>query len=403
MSWIMVGRLNLMARNTAAASRWGLNALAIIVFVILLIGSAQLFAWHSFSRQQLGLADLDVAREQAACKDGHIPIQYKFNAQQGAHDYLQYAVAAADVYGMDGRNDAAEFTLDRYGDNWANTKKPRVMTFNEGFLATDLTVDHYVQDSGNRLIVLVAFRGTFSPRDWLSNASWFLRWLPIPNHYDDARQAFEKIRADALKQANGRPVNFVVTGHSLGGGLAMHIAYGYPCVSAVVFNASPVINRYLYQTPFDDAKIAHIFQNCEVLGFARRMVGGDEPFPFLSWFQNLFGGEYISTNYHYYNYDAQNNSKEEHEMNCFRRMFFSGDPKVRRLHNMDNYVQGLSRTAAACESDDYVNGTNICSFHGFDAARRIYCIPRKRSEHDPPCLCRKWPAERRANDMCFAE
>jgi len=33
----------------------------------------------------------------------------------------------------------------------------------------------------------------------------------------------------------------------------MQIAYGYPCVSAVVFYASPVINKYLYQEPFEEA------------------------------------------------------------------------------------------------------------------------------------------------------
>jgi hypothetical protein len=378
---------------------WGRGVLALFIFVILLIGISQLFARHSLSRQQLALADVE--REQAACKNGPVRID-NFNKQRWAHDYLPYAVAAAAVYGPVDRIDVTEFTLDRYGDNWSNTKRPRAMTFNEGFFSTDLTADHYVQDKGNQLVVLVAFRGTFSSRDWLSNASWLLRWLPIPNHYDNARQIFEKIRADALKQADGRPVNFIVTGHSLGGGLAMHIAYGYPCVSAVIFNASPVINRHLYQTPFDDATIAHVLQNCEALGYARALAGGDDPFPYFGWLQDLFGGTNISSNYHYLNFDTQNGLKTERGMGCFQRSFFSGPSKLHRLHNMDNYVQGLSRAAITCEMR-YLDRKENCVFHDVDAARRIYCIPRKQDEHDEPCMCNSWPLERRGKDVCFAK
>src|SRR5262249_23814172 len=148
------------------------------------------------------------------------------------------------------------------------------------------------------------------------------------DHYNDARRAFEQIRADALKQANGRPVTFVLTGHSLGGGLAMHIAFGFPCVSAVVFNASPVVNRHLYQEPFDGTTILNVVQTCEALGFARHLTGGDAPFPYLRALQNLFGGEYFSPNYHYFNYDTQNKTWQDATMNCIRRTFFYGDTKV---------------------------------------------------------------------------
>jgi hypothetical protein len=146
------------------------------------------------------------------------------------------------VYGLVGREDADEFTLDRYGDPWRGKKRPHVMTFNEGVFPTNLIVDHYVWDKGDRILVLVAFRGTYPVdtyhfvRDWLSNASWFFRWLPVADHYDDARRAFEKIRAEVLAEAKGRPVNFVATGHSLGGGLAMHIASNYHHYPYDVFN-----------------------------------------------------------------------------------------------------------------------------------------------------------------------
>lgn len=50
----------------------------------------------------------------------------------------------------------------------------------------------------------------------------------------------------ATKAANGKPVSFVTTGHSLGGGLAQHVAYIYPCTSAVVFNTSGVTNTMIY-------------------------------------------------------------------------------------------------------------------------------------------------------------
>jgi hypothetical protein len=348
---------------------------------------------------QLDLSAIEVERELSACKEGQIPIQSTFDSDVGAHDYLPYAVASSEVYGPDGRIDASEFTLDRYGDGWTGTKTSQPLLFNKGFLPTNLTFEYYIQDKGDKLLVIVAFRGTTLLRDWLSNASWFLRWLPISDHYDDARTAFRKIRAEVMSMAHGRSVNYVVTGHSLGGGLAIHIAYGFPCVSAVVFNASPVINHHIYQRPFDDAKIVNIVQNCEALGVARALTGGDKPFPYLAWLQNMFGGKYFSRNYHFYNYDAQINAGDK-DKGCIERTFLGPNPsnnKIKRFHNMDNYLQGLARWAIECE----LGASRPCPFHHFDAARRVYCIPRKASEKDAPCACNNWPADRRASNLCF--
>jgi Lipase (class 3) len=74
--------------------------------------------------------------------------------------------------------------------------------------------------------------------------SWFTRIIPIDNEYESARAAFEKVATVATSKARNRPIRFIVTGHSLGGGLAQHVAYAFPCVSAAVFDTSCVTDEF---------------------------------------------------------------------------------------------------------------------------------------------------------------
>ena len=255
--------------------------------------------------------------------------------------------------------------------------------------------------------MLVAFRGTDLLRDWSSNASWLTRPTPLLfDHYADARKAFEEVRGKAVEYAGGKPIHYIVTGHSLGGGLAMHIAYGYPCVSAVVFNASPVINKHLYQEPFEETHIALLYQHCEILGVLRQLVGGQETKKgsLVEKIQSLFGGERISRNFHDYDYDLYNDPKvRDSEKTCLERW-----RDERHYHNMDNYVMGVARFAIDCEFEVATRRRQMCDFPEFLPARRVYCpyfgSAKFSKADDELCRCNDWPKDRdrlREAKACF--
>lgn len=139
--------------------------------------------------------------------------------------------------------------LHRYGSTrWSRLPvsydgKPRASRF-DGF--GGLTFDTYIKLTPDAATVLVAYRGTDSwlGPDLIANLSWITQWINWYDQYYQARELFPSIVSAAQKAADGRKVAFLATGHSLGGGLALHVAHRHDCVSAVVFNPSIVENTY---------------------------------------------------------------------------------------------------------------------------------------------------------------
>lgn len=114
--------------------------------------------------------------------------------------------------------------------------------------ANGLVVDVYSREEESRVTVLVAYRGTdgWLDVDLIANLSWITQWLNPWDQYRSARRHFEAVAAKAIASAKGKPLAFVTTGHSLGGGLAEHVAHMFPCTSAVTFNSSFVTNTFLF-------------------------------------------------------------------------------------------------------------------------------------------------------------
>lgn len=87
--------------------------------------------------------------------------------------------------------------------------------------------------SKNVTQIAIAFRGTnfFSIADWLFG-NFNIYW---EGQYAEARELVETLRKDEKY----RSLPIVATGHSLGGGLALHVSLYYNDTNAFVFNTSP--------------------------------------------------------------------------------------------------------------------------------------------------------------------
>ena len=120
---------------------------------------------------------------------------------------------------------------------------------------------HRKNKHGKLVEIAIAFKGTdFSElNDWKANLS-----LLEPQQYRQARDFIEEVLARPDVSEN---VKITVTGHSLGGGIALNMSLLYPSVDAVTFNQSP---RGFYDVevlPENDREL--IYETGEVLAFVR--------------------------------------------------------------------------------------------------------------------------------------
>lgn len=81
--------------------------------------------------------------------------------------------------------------------------------------------------------IIVVFKGTdfSSLHDWANNISLYFE----PTQYREARELVEAL----LKEEKSSKTKITVTGHSLGGGIALNMSFLFDGVNAVVFNTSP--------------------------------------------------------------------------------------------------------------------------------------------------------------------
>jgi hypothetical protein len=151
-------------------------------------------------------------------------------------------------------------------------------------------------------IVAVVFRGTefFSWHDWFSNFRWF-NWLLrfLPSYRDQytvvARDTGEEVLQNLKRRIERgmeryKDVRMITTGHSLGGGLAQHLAYSLPKIQSAdgtllprvsrvhAFDPSPVtgwysVDRELRTLNSRGLQIDRIFEHGEILAYARLLLG----------------------------------------------------------------------------------------------------------------------------------
>lgn len=178
--------------------------------------------------------------------------KWDFNRQLAAGTYAIYAAASYDSYEPRPDGNPRAFRVDDsdplLNQNPTYSKTGWIRAEPRHTNSSGLSYDVYYRDTTDHLDVMVAYRGTDDglDRDWIANTSWITQWFNPWDQYRQARNEYVGVMERAIKVANGKPVSFVATGHSLGGGLAQHVAYVHPCTSAVVFNTSFVTNTTIY-------------------------------------------------------------------------------------------------------------------------------------------------------------
>jgi pimeloyl-ACP methyl ester carboxylesterase len=166
-----------------------------------------------------------------------------------AAEFASYAILSNDAYG--GTHEQLPLPPD-----WSRSDFQFVDPGNTGLALA--VFEH--RDKGKLAEVVVSFRGTDDCKDWETNLEPWHR-IQIKPAEDNFKAIVERYR-----DSNAR---IVVTGHSLGGGLALHISFHNPGVDAVVFDASPVAKPGLH--PAKASRVS-IWESGEALEAPRESV-----------------------------------------------------------------------------------------------------------------------------------
>lgn len=209
--------------------------------------------------------------------DEYFGQDWDFNAMNVSLSYSLFSALSADTYSksVEEYRFVSTRLLERVGlkmFNWVGEKTgARSHRFRSS--VSGLVFDSYTKETDDCVFLIIAIRGTdfYSISDWYSNFSWFTGLVPIGNQYKQIDNQFVLLAKAAKKKYAGKSIKFIATGHSLGGGLANHLAKCFANVSAVTFNSSFVHNSLgcaKYKT-----NIVEIYDKEEVLTSVRNIVG----------------------------------------------------------------------------------------------------------------------------------
>ncbi len=159
---------------------------------------------------------LPAAASIRGCDPSYLEPAYSESHRLAAVEGAVYALLASNAY--DG-NEQPQFALPT---GWQEVARDA-----QGDLQYSL---YELQRDGALQKVVVAFRGTDSERDWWTGNL-------TGEQYEQASQIIRSA------QARYPTTPLVATGHSLGGGLALHVSMRFAGVSAYAFNPSPLVRQ----------------------------------------------------------------------------------------------------------------------------------------------------------------
>jgi hypothetical protein len=200
--------------------------------------------------------------------------KWNFNAANVSLAYGIFAAAAANTYANGIENSLYLPPSSLHNIGW---KPLEWQTGTGGHRYTNrftgLLFDSYTKETTDCVFVILAIRGTdpTSLADWNSNFSWVTNIIPIPNQYGEIDRKFQKVIDYSKSKFKNKTINYIATGHSLGGGLAAHLAKCFDDVSAVVFDSSFVHNALLCKTR--KTTILEVYDREEILSRIRAISG----------------------------------------------------------------------------------------------------------------------------------
>ncbi|EJJ30543.1 lipase family protein [Rhizobium sp. CF142] len=214
-----------------------------------------------------------------SCKGEVIrPVDYRYDGKKLNYNrelvsaaYGIFAAANVDAYADNANGIVFDIGKKSLGLGWYdfdfNPQSWRENRYSDNL--TGLSFDVYYRPMAGCTVILMAIRGTdfTSFGDWYSNFSWFTQAIPLPNQYRKIKAQFKELQK-RVNERFGRDVRFIVTGHSLGGGLALHVATCFDGVSAVVFDPSPVVHSCGKTPPV----VVEASEDYEILSKLRRLA-----------------------------------------------------------------------------------------------------------------------------------
>ena len=332
--------------------------LAILVFFAMIAGQLEVFAEIPMRCAVNNIAT-ETVDENFNDNGG-----WNYNRERVASHYAIFAAASSDAYEPDDKGKRDFFSIANDSDNLTAKAKAE---FDTGWRTVDtrwrtvgrrsfpngLSYDVYYSDTPEKLSVMVAFRGTdgfFNP-DTIANLSWLTQWFNPEDQYRMAGKEFAKIAAQTRIIAKGKPIELIATGHSLGGGLAIHVASLVDCTSAVVFDPTFVTNTLFFAKR--KPNIIRIYEDNDAFSRIARL----------------------------FRFGRINNSQNV----TYRLNGIPGD-KITVQHSILHLAGAMLRTAIDCEKRG--GDCKILSTDNERVAYQLYCVryhDGKMQSRDPVC------------------
>ncbi len=221
--------------------------------------------------------------------------------------------------------------------NWINGQS-RIDDSDSG-----LQLGAYYRELDDCVIVVTCIRGTDSKKDWSTNIDAGLGFPRKQNQYLIIDGVYDNIRAFAEKRF-GKKVHYLAVGHSLGGGLAEHLANCFIATTSISFDPSFV--TYSARCKFKNSNKIRVYEK-------------GEPFYKIEKFRGRFINRSRGGLIKVYNL----NSIELGEKNSFRQ------------HNMLGLAAGMLRLSLSCLTENYPNCElkKNKDFVSLKIAEHLYC------------------------------